>query len=174
MKLKKFKQLSFILLLFFLGCGQKKDEVQKYSSTKFTVNGEQKDSSLRIKVNFPDTITQRIQNGSLTFRRELPDTLNLKAQDERFLTLYVNYFNNSVDPEIITEKLCDTFVAYSKTSLEKPIELDFWVINKGLKGEKNLRGKLVNQIILHSYSDSSKVRILEEVFYFDKKVYFPN
>lgn len=170
---KKYQFFIFLLLFsIFSSCIFQNEKNQKKSSPDEIEISGLKEPVLQVDLVFDDTITTKYQNGMVTYKRELPDTLKFGSEDERFLILYVNYFPNLENPNTINEKYCDTFVAYSKKFLkQQPLQIKFKVKNDSLRGLNYLRGKLVDQIFLHSYSDSGSVRMLEDVTYFNKSVY---
>ena len=144
---------------------------KKSVSDKILIEGL-KEPVLQINLAFADTVGTELKKGELLYYRQLPDTLKLGADDERFLTLYINYFPHKENPPVIAESSCDSFVAYSKKNIDQPMQIKFQIQNDSLKGLNYLRGKIVDQIILRSYSDSLSVRMLEQEYYFDKSVYF--
>lgn len=110
----------------------------------------------------------------MNYYRQLPYTLKIGADDERFIILYIIYFADIGNPKLIKESACDTFVAYSKKNIRLPMNLKFFVRNDSLEGLNYLRGIIVDQTFLQSYSASLSVRMLEEVCYFNKSVHIQN
>ena len=126
------------------------------------------DPVLQMEITFKDTVKTDLQEGILSYERKLPDTLVIGSEDERFIILYVAYHDIS---GAINEAKFDTFVDYSKGTIDKKFEINFNVKRDSLRGANYLLGKVVDQTFLHSYSDSTQVRMLEDISDFNLPVY---
>ena len=160
-----------ILLIFLLliSCGHDNKKSNKNEEGRLI---KKPTENFKLNINHADTLGKENEIGNISYKNKLPDTTKIDKEDVRILTVYVNVFKGLDNPSVVQESSLDTFVAISRgTNLNKEIICDFFIKKENYVGLNFIRGKVVDQVFLNSYTDSSKIRLLEETFFFEKPVY---